>query len=67
MYALTVPKGGPKLKKADATERANCKPDPSAPPIGGTGAPTVAWRCQNTTMAELAEKVQQWSRSRARR
>ena len=33
----------------------------NAPPIGGAGAPTIAYRCQNTTMAELAQNVQQWA------
>ena len=62
VYAISAPKGGqPKLKKADAMERASCNPDPNAPAIGAAGAPTIAYHCLNTTMAELAEKVQQWA------
>jgi uncharacterized protein (TIGR03435 family) len=61
VYAIIAPRGGTKLKKADTMERASCNPDANAPAIGAAGAPSIAYRCQNTTMAELAEKVQQWA------
>ena len=61
MYALVVPKGALKLKRADETERAGCKPDPGAAPVSANATPTIAYRCQNTTMAELAHNVQQWA------
>jgi hypothetical protein len=50
----------PDSKRADDTERAGCKPDPGAAPVGANATPTVAAR-QNTTMAELAQNVQQWA------
>ena len=57
VYALTVGSGKPKLTKAQDSERVGCKPDPDAPkPVNKMG-PMIA--CKNTTMAELAQFVQQ--------
>jgi uncharacterized protein (TIGR03435 family) len=55
-YAL-VAKGETKLKKADASDRAGCKPDPEAIPTSVSGAPLVAVTCQNTTIAELIQNL----------
>jgi uncharacterized protein (TIGR03435 family) len=60
-YALIVAKGESKLKKADPSERAGCKPDPGATPPNPSGAPMNTISCQNTTMAELAKNVPQWA------
>lgn len=56
VYALVVPKGPAKLKKADASTRAACKYTGPAP---GNPALTQSYACENTTMAELAEKLHQ--------
>jgi len=57
VYALTVGSGKPKLTKAADSERVGCKPDPDAPkPVNKMG-PMIG--CKNTTMAELADLVQQ--------
>jgi uncharacterized protein (TIGR03435 family) len=61
VYAIVVPKGQSKLKKAEDSERAGCKPDPGAAPVTGNPAPTIAFSCKNTTMAEFATNVQQWA------
>jgi uncharacterized protein (TIGR03435 family) len=56
VYALTV-SGKPKLTRADESERPGCKPDPNVPrPVPSTGVMTS---CKNTTMAELADTLQQ--------
>jgi uncharacterized protein (TIGR03435 family) len=56
VYALTVAKGGPTSKKADESERSDCKPDPNAPkPAANINAMIV---CKNTTMAQLAQRLQ---------
>ena len=55
VYALVAPKGKTKLKKADESERATCKPSPGA--IAGNPALTIAYVCQNTTMEQLAAKM----------
>jgi uncharacterized protein (TIGR03435 family) len=61
VYAVVLPRSEAKLKKADGSARASCKPDPGAvPPAAGT-MPMVAYTCQNTTIAELAKNVQQWA------
>jgi uncharacterized protein (TIGR03435 family) len=60
-YAILVPKGEPKLKKADPSERAGCKPDPGAAPVNGNPTPMIAYTCQNTTIADLAKNVEQWA------
>lgn len=57
VYALTLGSGKPKLTRADNSERSGCKPDPSAPkPVTNMG-PMIG--CKNTTMAELAQNLQQ--------
>jgi uncharacterized protein (TIGR03435 family) len=57
VYALTVAKNNPTLKKADESERSECKPDPNAPkPFAGINVMTA---CKNTTMAQLAQALQQ--------
>jgi uncharacterized protein (TIGR03435 family) len=57
VYALTVGSGKPKLTQADDSERSGCKPDPNAPkPVTNMGAMI---RCKNTSMAELAQNLQQ--------
>jgi uncharacterized protein (TIGR03435 family) len=57
VYALTVGSGKPKLIQADEAERTGCKPDPNAPmPFKNVGAMIS---CKNTTMAELAQNLQQ--------
>jgi len=62
VYALIVDKGGPKMKKADGSDRASCKPDRDAAPGGGRdNAPKIVWRCVNTSMAELAENIPNWA------
>jgi uncharacterized protein (TIGR03435 family) len=59
VYAVVLPKGESKLKKADAADRANCKQDPGVvPPNSG---PMGAFTCQNTTIAELATNLPQWA------
>jgi uncharacterized protein (TIGR03435 family) len=56
-YALTVGSGKPKLTQADDSERTGCKPDPKAPmPFTNMGGMIS---CKNTTMAELAQFLQQ--------
>jgi uncharacterized protein (TIGR03435 family) len=49
VFALTVGKRTPKLKDADPSNRSACKRTP--------GDGIVTYACQNTTMAQLAEKV----------
>jgi uncharacterized protein (TIGR03435 family) len=59
VYALTVASGKPKLTRAEESERAGCRPDPSAPkPFPSIGAMIG---CKNTSMAELAESLQQFA------
>src|SRR5436305_14336493 len=50
-----------KLKHADETERSFCKPDATALPTTGNIGPMIAWRCQNTTIAELAHNLGLWA------
>jgi uncharacterized protein (TIGR03435 family) len=59
IYALTAPKRDNKLKKADETDRASCKNSPDLLPP--KTALTVIYACQNTTMAEFADKVRDWA------
>ena len=61
VYAMVVPKGQAKLKKAEESERAGCKPDPGAAPVSGNAAQMVALSCKNTTMTEFATNAQQWA------
>jgi uncharacterized protein (TIGR03435 family) len=57
VYALTLGSGKPKMIQADDSERSGCKPDPNAPkPF--TNIQTMIG-CKNTTMAELAQNLQQ--------
>jgi uncharacterized protein (TIGR03435 family) len=57
VYALTLGKGKPKLTPAEESERSGCRPDADAPkPVTNMG-PMIA--CKNTTMAELAQNLQQ--------
>ena len=57
VYALTAGSGKPKLIQADEAERMGCKPDPNAPkPVMNI---QVMISCKNTTMAELAQNLQQ--------
>lgn len=56
VYALTV-SGKSKMARADDSERPGCKPDPNVPrPVPSTG---VMNSCKNTSMAELADLLQQ--------
>jgi uncharacterized protein (TIGR03435 family) len=57
VYAIVVGSGKPKMTKADDSERTGCKPDPNAPkPFTNI---QVMISCRNTSMADLAESVQQ--------
>jgi uncharacterized protein (TIGR03435 family) len=59
VYALTVASGKPKLARADESERAGCKPDPSIPkPV-----PTIGFMigCKNISMAEFVDTLQQFA------
>jgi uncharacterized protein (TIGR03435 family) len=57
VYALMAGNGKPKMTKADDSERSGCKPDPTAPkPVTNMGAMIA---CKNTSMAELAQSLQQ--------
>jgi len=57
VYALTVGNSKPKLTQAPDAERSGCRPDPSAAkPVTNMG-PMIS--CKNTTMAELAQNLQQ--------
>jgi uncharacterized protein (TIGR03435 family) len=56
VFALLAPKKETKLKKADPASRASCKRV-----ITQGAIPTATVTCQNTTMAQLAEKLRQWA------
>ena len=57
VYALTLAGAKPKMTQADDSERAGCRPDPSAPkPATNIN---VMISCRNTTMSDLAQFVQQ--------
>jgi uncharacterized protein (TIGR03435 family) len=56
VYALTVAKGGPTSKKADESERSDCKPDPNAPKPAANIS--FMFACKNTTMVQLAQRLQ---------
>jgi uncharacterized protein (TIGR03435 family) len=57
VYALTVPGGKSKLTRSEESERAGCKPDPTAPkPAKNVN---VMISCKNTSMTELAQNLQQ--------
>src|SRR5262249_40922524 len=61
VYALISPKSETKLKKAESSERAGCKPDPAAIPSNLAGTPMQAITCVNTTMDELIKSLPQWA------
>jgi uncharacterized protein (TIGR03435 family) len=57
VYALTLVGSKPKMTQAEDSERSGCKPDPNAPkPVTTIN---VMIGCRNTTMAELAQSLQQ--------
>ncbi|HEX4278319.1 MAG TPA: TIGR03435 family protein [Bryobacteraceae bacterium] len=57
VYALTLNSGKPKMTKADDSERSGCKPDPNAPKPATNIQVMIS--CKNTSMAELAQFLQQ--------
>ena len=57
VYALTLAGNKPKLTQADESERSGCKADPAAPKPFTNIQTMIA--CKNTTMAELAQSLQQ--------
>jgi uncharacterized protein (TIGR03435 family) len=57
VYALTAGSGKTKMTRADESERSDCKPDPAAPKPVANMQPMLV--CKNTTMAELAQSLQQ--------
>ena len=57
VYALTLAGGRRKMTPADESERSGCRPDPSAPKPA-TNINTMI-SCKNTTMADLAQNLQQ--------
>jgi uncharacterized protein (TIGR03435 family) len=57
VYALTVAGGKPKLTPANDAERSGCKPDPNAPKPAANITAMIS--CKNTTMADLAQNLQQ--------
>ncbi len=58
VYALVPGSGKPKMTKAEDSERSGCQPDPAAPkPF--TNIPGAMISCKNTSMADLAESLQQ--------
>jgi uncharacterized protein (TIGR03435 family) len=57
VYELRLAGSKPKLTQAEDSERSGCKPDPNAPkPATNITAMTS---CRNTTMADLAQNLQQ--------
>jgi uncharacterized protein (TIGR03435 family) len=57
VYALMLAGEKPKLTKADEGERSGCKPDPNAPKPAANINTMIS--CKNTTMADLAQNLQQ--------
>lgn len=55
VYALTVTNGKPKMTRAAESDRAGCKPDPTAPKPAANVAGMIG--CKATTMQELAENL----------
>lgn len=55
VYLLTSI-GKPKMTRADDAERVGCKPNPNAPKLPGVA---IMVDCKNTSMAELAQNLQQ--------
>jgi uncharacterized protein (TIGR03435 family) len=58
VYALVAAK--PKLKKADSSMRPGCRNTPAPPSTAEALPPLFSVVCQNTTMAQLVEKLQQF-------
>jgi len=57
VYALTLAGAKPKMTQSDDLERSGCRPDPTAPkPATNIN---VMISCKNTTMADLAQTIQQ--------
>lgn len=48
----------PHLERADASYRSGCRNIPVQPQSGMTSVPVFSVRCRNTTMAQLAQKLQ---------
>jgi uncharacterized protein (TIGR03435 family) len=60
VYALVLGSGKPKMTKAEDSERSGCNPDPAAPkPF--TNIPGAMISCKNTSMADLADSLQQFA------
>lgn len=57
VYALTAGTGKPKMTQAGDSERTACKPNPNAPKPDPTIQGMI--QCTNTSMAELAQLLQQ--------
>ena len=57
VYALTLAGAKPKLTQADEAERSGCKPDPNAPKPAANITTMIS--CKNTSMADLAQNLQQ--------
>ncbi len=56
VYALVAAK--PKLRRADSSNRSGCRNVPAPPVSGNAPGPVFSLACQNTTMVQLAEKLQ---------
>jgi uncharacterized protein (TIGR03435 family) len=54
VYALIAQKRDPRLKQADPASRSTCK---RAVAPNNSGVPLATLTCQNTTLAQLAEKL----------
>lgn len=59
VYAVTASK--PKLRKADPSARSGCRNSLLKPTTSLAGTPLFSISCQNTTMAQLSEKLQPWA------
>jgi uncharacterized protein (TIGR03435 family) len=56
VYALTLAGGKPKMTQASASERAGCKPDPTAPKPAADVGLMIA--CKNFSMEDLARDLE---------
>src|SRR5262249_19051573 len=54
VYALLAPKKEPKMKKSDPASRSTCNRTQGN---NAAGTPMMSLTCQNTTMAQLAERL----------
>jgi uncharacterized protein (TIGR03435 family) len=62
--AYTLVSAKPKLKKADPANRPGCKIGPPQPPRDpGQGPPPLVTVCENVTMAQFADRLQDIARS----